>query len=103
MDKPIPKEILDRIKWSKASTQHFDIRPQGIDMGKPCEDCNRWVEHRVVDISIVKELKSQAAHTRFKCTNCGLYKSPLSGVYEWDSVELRKHYTQLNQKKQADE
>ena len=96
MDKPIPKEILDRIEWQKSTTQHYDVRPKGF---KPqleiCDDCEEIVETRRV---VAKKSNNQLLENHFKihCLACDRYKNPESGKFDSSFNEVNNYYRDKN-------
>lgn len=97
MDKPIPKEILDMIEWSRPTQQHYDIRPKGF---KPqyqlCNDCGETVKDRRIT-SRLSGNELQERHFKTQCKACGFYKNPLTGAYDMDNYTINSYY--INKRK----
>ena len=83
----IPQEILDRITWIKQG--HLKGDPLHVESirhePKPCEDCDRTVENRRVQI---RHHTSPQPHFRRKCLNCKLYYNNLTKQYDLESTEV---------------
>lgn len=98
MDKPIPKEILDRIVWKEKASQH----DASIQEFKPtcsiCEDCGLSLEQtRVVTC---KRSLNQTAHPHFKshCTTCRKYLNPQTKKYDSTFYEVESYWRSIYKK-----
>jgi hypothetical protein len=98
MDKPIPKEILDRIVWNEKFNKH----ERRVEEFKPtcsiCEDCGLSLdETRIVNC---KRSGNQTAHPHFKsqCSVCKLYKHPETKKYDSTFYEVESHWRSIYKK-----
>jgi len=89
MDKPIPKEILDRIEWTTQDDSTRKIK--SIAPHTPCEDCGELVEDRRVRMSVNRS-KGYHPHIKYHCKVCDRYRNPTTGVYDMTFGEVLAHY-----------
>ena len=93
MDKPIPKEIMDRLEWKKSLVEQDDPVIKSIRHDpKPCEDCGKIVEDRRIRSSVNYGSATKIAHIKHQCKSCGFYRNPTNGVYEWTFQEINSHF-----------
>jgi hypothetical protein len=79
MDKPIPKEIYDRIEWTKDPHKSQGLpKPQIQHSARECDDCGKLVENRRTNI--VKNT-SPWPHCKESCVNCQLIRHPETGEF----------------------
>ena len=100
MDKPIPKEIMDRLEWKKSLFQQDDPVIKSIRHDpKPCEDCGKMVADRRVRSSINYGSQQKLPHIKHHCKSCGLYRNPETGEYEWTFSDVNAHYSVSKKRK----
>lgn len=93
MDKPIPKEILDRLEWKKSLVeQDVPVIKSIRHDPKPCEDCGQMVVDRVVRSSINHGSTYRAPHIKHHCQICKMYRNPETGVYDMTFKEINGHF-----------
>ena len=84
MDKKIPTELLERIKFKKPNNQN-PSPDQPIDYIKfdefPCPDCDKSIRQQLHQI---RQYVKPQVHFRTKCENCGLVKDPETGKFTVD-------------------
>lgn len=91
MDKPIPKEILDRAVW--RNTRDCE---RVIDYFKPllniCDECGIRIEEPRVETC--KRARSQLTLDHFKtqCSICKLYKDPETGKFTAKFQEVERYW-----------
>lgn len=82
MDTPIPKEILDQIKFSKLKKHEDSPFPYPIGIKpqtKPCDDCGRVVKDRKEEI---REHQFPQPHWRKRCKACKKTWNPHTHAYD---------------------
>ena len=98
MDKPIPKEILDRIITRKL--KDGETRIKGIrELDGVCSDCGRECESRTVEIRVCKDTGAYHQHQKFKCNTCKLYLNPCTGKYTCEYEEIANHFRKSKHKR----
>ena len=99
MDKPIPKEIEDRITWAK-----LDEGNRRIKSIKPvswvCDACDRVCKNpRRISVNICKDTMATHAHQKFKCSECKLYRDPATGEFTLEYHQISDHFRKSKHKR----
>lgn len=100
MDKKIPTELLERIKFKKPNT-HNPSPDQPIDYIKfdefPCPDCDKNIRQQLHQI---RQYVKPQAHYRTKCTNCQLTKDPETGKFTLEQSDVMARFLDYFSKKE---
>ena len=99
MDKPVPPEILERITWNTRDSDTPKVKSIQHEP-KPCDDCGIIATDRRVNITVNQGSAHTLPHVKIKCQNCGLYRSPKTGIFEMNYPQIQVHF--LRKKKSKD-
>lgn len=99
MDKPIPKEIAQRLKYT--TQQDGTLKVKSIEpLHDTCEDCGVHTPNgRSIDIRFCKETAAQVTHTKIKCVTCGFYRDPKTGKFNKDHSYIMSLFRKSNLRK----
>lgn len=91
-DKFIPKKIRDRILWrtTKFDSNILTVKKILHD-AIPCEECGIIVTDRREALTVSCSVNHHP-HIKTKCLSCGLYKNPVTGVFDMDFYHANIHY-----------
>jgi len=91
MDKPIPRNILDRLEWD-TRREHKDQVKRIKPIETNCEYCGITVTDRREQI---RQYTSPARHWRKRCLSCNLYWNPETEKFDltaYDSLAFFRNY-----------